>query len=186
MNMILWKGKPKIATYTRAKPVIYDERYGFLHLHRQSFTEDYGSKIQAIYLKQEGINQGVFIEEFINKYYDNPKKVFSYLDDLENKLNRKLKLIGFNPEEFGQEYVNKINFLKQVKSRPVLIIKNLIARLVWPLFKKISKFLKIPPYYYTDFFTRGGFWPLTIEEYYDGELDKKDFVNASDEYWFDK
>jgi hypothetical protein len=186
MHMVLWKGKPKIMPYERGKPVIYDDRYGFLHLHKQSFTEDYGEKVQAIYLKQEGLDKGVFIEKFINENYDDPEKVFGYLDDLENKLNRKLKWIGFKPEDFGQEYISKINFLKKVKSRPDLIIRNLIARLVWPLFKKMAIFFRIPPYYFKDPFTRGGIWPQTLEEYYNEELDKEDFVNASDEYWFDK
>lgn len=185
MHMVLWKGKQKIMPFSRGKPVIYDERYGFLHLHKQSFIEDFGAKVQSIYLKQEGLDKGKFIEKFINENYDDPKKVFDYLDNLENKLNFKLKWIGFKPEDFGQEYVSKINFLKKVKSRPVLIIKNLIARLVWPLFKKMSLLLRIPPSYYKDSFTRGGFWPQTIEEYYNKELDKEDFVNASDEYWFD-
>ena len=183
MNMILWDGKPKIMPYARAKPVIYDQKYGFLHLHRQSFTEDYGSKIQAIYLKREGLEKGNFIEKFLKENSDDPDRVFSYLEDLEYKLDRRLKLIGIKPEEFGQEFINKINFLEKVKSNPSIILKNLLVRLIWPTIKKISSLLRIPPHYFNDSFTRGGFWPQT-GEYYNSELDKEDFINASDEYWF--
>ena len=128
--------KPKIMPYARAKPVIYDQKYGFLHLHRQSFPEDYGSKIQAIYLKREGLEKGNFIEKFLKENSDDPDRVFSYLEDLEHKLDRRLKLIGIKPEEFGQEFINKINFLGKVKSNPSIILKNLLVRLIWPIIKK--------------------------------------------------
>ena len=92
MNMILWDGKPKIMPYARANKVIYDQKYGFLHLH-QSFTEITDQKFSYI-SQREGLEKGNFIEKFLKENSDDPDRVFSYLEDLEYKLDRRLKLIS--------------------------------------------------------------------------------------------
>jgi hypothetical protein len=184
MNMVLWKGKKKIQPYSRGKPVIYDENYEFLHLHRQSFPDHYGEKLQAIYLRSAGLIKGKYIKEFINKWQCNPNDVYKNLDKIEFELDRKIKWIGYRPEEFGQEYVAKIDFLKNVKIKH--IINNLIIRIIGPIVIKISKLLNIPAHKYTHVFTDSKILPMTIKEFYLTQIDEKDFIDASDDFWFNK
>jgi len=75
------------------KPSIFDDMYRFVHIHRNSFPGDYGKRIQAMYLKNEGFGRSRFVRDFIDRYYD-PDCV-GYLVDMEKKLDRKLRMRMF-------------------------------------------------------------------------------------------
>ena len=51
---------------------------------------------------------------------------------------------------------------------------------------KISKLLNIPAHKHTHVFTDSGILPMTIKEFYLTQIDEKDFIDASDDFWFNK
>ena len=101
-NLLFWDGEKHNPLFERAKPTMYDLKYKFLHVHSQSFINDYSRNIQAMYLFENGITNGKYISIFLDKYLINKDILLEEISNYENKLYLKLRFWGFPIIKFGR------------------------------------------------------------------------------------
>jgi hypothetical protein len=171
-----WGGQKKIMPYDGAKPLIFDKKNCFLHVHRGEFLEGYGEILQAIFLKNYCLTDGECIKRFIGDHYKQEKEVYSHLKKIENNLDRKLMLLGYDIKEFGQCFTSKESAVKNITLR--IIFNNYFLRLgmfIVNLFLKIVGKKKISRHYQKD-----TIWPKNIETFYREKIIFKDFKEILD------
>lgn len=131
------------------KPVSYDPKYGFLHVHRGSFPDEYGKIIQAIYLREAGFSNSKFIADFINTYYEDRSNVIDELEIIERRINKKLKMYGFPSKDINNReivYKNKLAEEANVKKMFYNLSFNLMRRF-YNRIRKVEKIEDITKFY---------------------------------------
>jgi len=130
------------------KPSILDTTYGFLHVHRTSLPNDYGRKIQAMYLKHWRLNkQSLVLYHFIQKYYS--FDAIQKLLDIENRLNGQLRRRLFPKKEIiKREITIKQNLIDTFTIRT--LFKNIVRRMKIHVMKKYFPVQKDIAEYYDD------------------------------------
>jgi len=161
-----WDGKKLIIPGDHLKPAVYDPEYEMMHVHRASFPEEYGKKVQALYLKKAGFKNSEYIQNFIQKYYISESKLINDIQNEENKLNRKLKVQLY--------YLNRVNTRDFTKKREILkigfckLILKAIYGYIFLFFKR--KILKKGKF---DFLLYPVVYPQKISDYYFNILNTK-------------
>lgn len=75
------------------KPFSFDPTYHFLHLNRGSLPYSYGKQIQAYFLEKYNLNKNSkFIDDFVCKVLIERDNLFHYLSELDDSLNKKLRI----------------------------------------------------------------------------------------------
>ena len=152
-DLVDWDGRKK-SVFLSVKPSSYDELYGFLHLHRQSFPEDYGAKIQAMYLKEAGFRRSKLINDFLSRYWIEKSALMRELGKIETDLNSRLsRRLYFLANGDSREFIDKQRTLENYSVKDSLcwlahFIKSKIKKtpkyhfllnpVIYP--KKISRF----------------------------------------------
>lgn len=143
------------------RPVSFDSYYKFLHVHRESFPENYGKSIQAIYLKKYTTGRSQIINEFIKENYISEKILLSKLNKIEIKLDKSLKLRFYNSEIIeNREIIYKEEMLKKHSLK--ILIKNIIRSIIKNIIKNIKKDRII----------------LSIDKYYKNEIEIEKFIES--------
>lgn len=151
----------KILKIGGVRPVSFDPYYKFFHLHRESFPEQYGKNIQALYLKKYTNGKSKVIEKFIKEYYCDEKILLKNLSKIEKKLDKKLKIRFFEKNILESREINfKESLLKEFTIK--IFIKNIL--------KKIEQKIKRNKA------------PLRIDKYYKNEIKIQDFIKID---WLD-
>lgn len=134
-NLEWWDGRKINCTINYAKPCNYDPEYEMLHVHRGSFPEDYGQKVQAMFLKQCSFNKSEYIQHYIKKYNVSKNILISELKEYEDLLNKLLRKRFFyvNDRKCNRDFKEKEKILNE-KS-----MVKLIYRLIKFLYHKIIK-----------------------------------------------
>ena len=131
------------------KPSSFDSYYMFLHVHRGSFPNGYGKSIQAMYLKEQDFNNSSLIKEFINENYVEHEKLMSILLKYENKINKRLLLLGYGQKILqNREIIYKENIIKSTTF--FKLIKNYIikfAKKIYSIKKHNTKINDISDFY---------------------------------------
>lgn len=132
----------KVLGMRTVKPVSYDPIHEFFHLHRGSFPDNYGKKIQAVYLKEAGFNKSEYINKFINENYENRSKLIIELNSIEFKIDKKLKRY-FYPQKVIQN--REINYKEKLlqHSNFKKFIYNLSYRFGKAIYLKVKNKNKI-------------------------------------------
>lgn len=167
-NTLCWKGEKKKLPFLPVKPSSFDPDRCFLHVHRESFPDDLGKKLQSYYLKTFNLLNGKHIKEFLLKYpFD--QSLPNYLTNRLNRGIKKLKLYGYDVDIFAQEIKRIENELDNVTLMKVF--KNYLKKVLKLLALIIKKQNRI--------------WPTKIENYYK-ELVKKEYFPERKKFWFEK
>lgn len=175
-----WDGTPKNPFRGRANPSAINEDNGFLHVNVGSFPNDYGKKVQAMYLKDYKLTKGKNIQEFLKKYNTPKNQLMSELDSIEKRLRLRLRLLGFPFLEFGRfgrDFSKMQWYIKSPINKKVKYWFMSIGRTFWE--SVISKRLGVVvfPEYST--------WPESIESFYSRMLEPSDYPDKS-MVWFRK
>ena len=173
-----WDGKLKFALRGRALPSALDPETGFVHVNVASFPEDYGKKVQAMYLKEYNLTRGNTIKGFLKNYYI-PKKGFEKeLTSIESKLKLRLRLTGFpilRWGRFGRDFSKMRWYLRSPITRKIRYIILSAGRTFWE--DIISKRFGVT------IFPEYSVWPESLDSFYSRVLNPKDYPDKS-MVWF--
>lgn len=175
-----WPGRKKVLPWYPVKPSAYDPERRFLHVHRQSFPEELGQQLQALYLRKNGISEGKCVSEFLNKYRTEELELVERLDTLEQRLTRSLRRWGIRPEPLAQDLVAMQRALAEAKTRPW--ITQFAVNSLRNMRRKLRRWRsgKTVEYGYAD-----SLWPMDIGGYYRQVVDKSHFPDGT-EFWFNR
>jgi len=127
----------KILGYRGVKPSSYDPYYGFLHVHRGSFHNNFGKNIQAMYLKEAKFNNSEMINNFIKDNFIPKYKLIYSLQNHEKNLNKKIKIFLFSNDIIvRRDIMEKQNLINNTGL--IIIMKNMIMRIILFFYKKIK------------------------------------------------
>lgn len=175
-----WDGKRHPAILERGRPSMYDPKRGFLKMNAPTFPQNYGKSIQAMYLKENGITKGKYIQEFLRMYSIDKKQLIKDLDKMEKSLNRKLRLSGFpilSYGRFGRNFTKKQRYLDSKMSQKIKYCLSLNARSLWDVTIKKKFHVDLIPDY--------NFWPESIEGFLSRFVNETDYPD-SNPFWFEK
>lgn len=117
------------------RPFVFGQRSKTIHCHISDFPENLGRALQCYYLNKYGFKKDEFYY-FASKYGD--ERVFEKIKEIEIKLNKKLKLLGYDVNVFHRNLVNKERAVKvSIVDACVIFFKNIIR------YNRFSKKLKI-------------------------------------------
>lgn len=173
-----WDGTPKNPFRGRANPSAFNEDNGFLHVNVGSFPDDYGKKVQAMYLKTYGLIKGKYIQEFLSKHYIPKNQLCDELGSIERKLKLKLRFLGFpilRLGRFGRDFSKMQWYIKAPISKKIRYIFVSISRTLWE-----SLILKR---FGVTIFPEYSLWPESLESFYARTLNPKDYPDKS-MIWF--
>jgi len=160
-----WDGKVLDNTYGMPlKPFVWDEDWALLHIHRESFPEDWGRSLQAYFLANflEKSLISPTVEAFIDKYFD--KRIIEKISDQERKLTRRLKFFLLSPKLFHRD----LNVMQKVYNK---IRKGDVKTLIYYHIKQtmpyIEKLLKPRRYFLKDFYSE---YPKNFKDYLESLL----------------
>ncbi|OGI12553.1 hypothetical protein A3K64_01450 [Candidatus Micrarchaeota archaeon RBG_16_36_9] len=175
-----WDGTRKNPFRGRANPSAFNEENGFLHVNVGSFPEDYGKKVQAMYLKSNNLTKGEHIQEFLEKYYVPRDRLCDELNFIERKLKLKLRLLGFpilSLGRFGRDFGKMQWYIKSPIEKKIRYILLSFGRTFWEsIITKRFGVVIFPEY---------SLWPDSLESFYSTVLNPKDYPDKS-MIWFKK
>jgi hypothetical protein len=162
-NYICWEGVEKIFPSYPVKPSLMDKKRQFLHVHKESFPENYGQQLQSYYLNNNNIKKGRHVVDYIfkNKYSHN---LHIELSNLLDSRSKKINSIGLNSEDFGQDIVymqttiSQTTFTKVFRNYILKFLNYLLSLLGLVIFRK-----------------QMSIYPETIKSYYSRVLNKDIF-----------
>jgi hypothetical protein len=128
-DTVHWDGKDKHGRAVR--PSILDEKWGLFHCAVDEFPDNYGRQVQSMRLRQFGLEQGENIKSHITSYEMPREHLINELGQIENKLNRQLKILLFHPESdrFCRMFSVKADYLeKSLLQKVKMLGKNLFKR----------------------------------------------------------
>ncbi len=163
---VCWKDEKKILPFLPVKPSLYDEKRRFIHIHRESFPDDLGYKLQSFYLFKNSLLNGIHIQKHIQLYeYDHELPL--YLSRRLKKGIKKLKLYGYKSNIYAQE----IKRIEDIITKTTIqtMAKNYTKKLIYFIISKFKRTENI--------------WPIPLDNYYDIIIDKSYFP-ARKRYWF--
>lgn len=185
-TQVFWDGKFADPHYERGKPMMFDPKKAFLHVHSQSFPGDLGKNLQAYYLHKYGITKGSVIEGFLQKYLLDEKILFRTFKKLENDLDSQLRWNGYflSIDRFGRDFNKKREYIEMPFTKKVRFLAVNSSRVLWTeLFGK--KRIGLGKYYGLELYPEISVWPKYLGEFYAEHLDAQDYPNKED-VWFAK
>ena len=173
-----WDGTHKDPLRGRANPSAFNEETGFLHVNVGSFPDDYGKKVQAMYLNDYRITDGKYVKEFLGKYGIPKKQLIEELEVVERNLRLKIRLTGFpifSLGRFGRDFSKMRWYLNSPIGRKFKYWFMSIGRTTWEnLISKRFGVTILPEY---------SIWPESLESFYSRTLKATDYPDKS-MVWF--
>lgn len=173
-NIDTWGDQKKIMPYERAKPLIFDKKNYFLHVHREEFPNGYGRVMQAIFLKKYNLVNGRYIKRFIENYCKGEKEVYAYLREIDKLLDRRLMLLGYDVQEFGQCFTKKELAIKEITIKKFL--SNYFFRITIFFLNFLLRIIGKKPF--SRHHQRDTIWPEDISSLYRKKINLKDFQGS--------
>lgn len=173
-----WPGQEKYLPWYPVKPSSYDPVRHFLHVHRQSYPEDWGEQLQAFYLRQNGVTKGNTIRAFVERCTMPDRQLIELLNVEYNNLVRSLRRWGISPGPLAQDLVAMRESLAQARKMSWQLLRSQAARALHALgLQYVGKSNVVD---YPD-----SLWPsMDVADYYRQTLDKSWFPPDT-EFWFD-
>jgi hypothetical protein len=174
-----WPGQEKYLPWYPVKPSSYDPVRHFLHVHRQSYPEDWGQRLQALYLRQNGITIGNTIKVFLEQYTRPDEDIIKMLNSEYRYLTHSLRKWGLQPEPFAQDIVAMREALVHArKSWPATQLRRLATHALFTLgLQRVPKRKVIGD--------PDSLWPeVDVADFYREMIDKSWFPPHT-EFWFD-
>ncbi len=174
-----WPGQEKHLPWYPVKPSSYDPVRYFLHVHRQSYPEDWGQQLQAFYLRKNGMTKGDCIETFLRKYTMPEEELVRLLNTEYCSLLRSLRRRGIRPEPLAQDLVAMRKALMEASKTPWTVLRSLAAHMLRTLgLQYVGKRNVVAGH-------PDSLWPgVDVAAYYRQTLDKSWFPPDT-EFWFD-
>lgn len=149
-----WSGEVKKFPSFPVKPSLIDKERGFIHIHTESFPNDFGRQLQVFYLKQYNLANGINLSSYLANYQNAP--------DLNLVLSKELKrmtlltrLLGYDVGKFGQDVIS----MRQVVSKASL--KEVVLNYAVKIADGCLSLLRLKLTRKTK-----SIWPMQISDYY--------------------
>lgn len=186
-----WDGKSTIQPFTSVRPAIFNPTWGYVHVAVDEFPDDWGRNLQAIYLKENGITEGKYIQKLISNQSLEKDELFQKLAEVEERQDRKLKRLGFKPVTLGRKFQHKQNILdSSAKQKIGMIIKNVGKESYYQLVNILlpSRFedRRYPLDIRRRSLYRDAEWPdQELHEVYEQQVRPEDFPEENRSFWFE-
>jgi len=174
-----WDGKHHNIEFRGVIPTIYDEKRGFLHIHRGGLPGKFCENLQAMYLNDFDLTKGKNIQEFLSKYLVNKQKLLFNIKKVEQKIDRKLQWRGFPKvkwSRFGRDASRKIRYLNYPISKKIRYWALAMGRNIWDAKFKKKLGVELTP----DF----SIWPESLDSFYTRKLIPEDYVKGM--VWYEQ
>ena len=181
-----WDGREN-PVESGVRPGIYNEKWGLLHLAKEDFPKNYGKELQAVYLQKNNLKKGENIQNLLDSSR-NKDDIIQELAEIEDKLNRSLRILGYRQGDLDRQFKRKKEILrKPVRKKIKFLLKN-VLREAYIRTHEILYSLNIiqnerfsgprsTRYLYPD-----AEWPQRYTSKFEN-LDRTDF--PSDKFWFE-
>jgi len=176
-KQVFWDGKLHPGDLERARPSMFDPERKMLHVDTNTFPNNLGKRVQAMYLFENGVTMGENIGKFLEKYNMDKETLLKRLSRIETLLDWRLRFCGFpilSFGRFGRNFSKKIKYLKKPRISYVI---NSTLRSIWDMtIKKLTGVELVPDY---------SFWSESFENFMANNTGKEDYPDSS-VVWFKK
>lgn len=184
--------------FTGVRSGVYNPKWGLFHIAKEDFPNNWGEKIQALYLKENEINSGEKIEEHLEEYLTSREPLISEIKKYESDLNTRLKLYGIKDLRESRNIKRKEKFLNQCFHRKLFKgISSLTRRLIFKTVSfigsmnkqiipggDIDKFSNLKSVKTEEFYYDSN-WPKeSITDIYKGKIKEEELPKRYSNLWF--
>jgi hypothetical protein len=185
-----WDGETKITHGIR--PMVYEPNWNLLHVATEDFPKSWGKNVQAMYLSNHRLTEGDHIEHFLEEYDIDNSELLSRLSEIENRLDRRLKVLGPDELQYRRNFQTKQDILNASwKEKMKMAVGNRFQR----AYRKINRiFFDSTPFTGPPFHTewhrrllhREARWPYdTIVDRYRRAVEPNDFPDEHKPFWYE-
>jgi len=185
-EQVFWDGEfsPK------ARPMMYNPEYRFLHVATEDFPSDLGEALQAHYLHEHGLTEGTTIPGYLAEYHCPSESLFDELAQAERCLDKRLRVLGSSMAQLNRNFREAKNILSMNRRSKVRFALRKRAgwayRLGGQFRNRVESMFRelLGSPIQTDAMTDA--WPdQDFTEVYADNLDSDDFPQEkTDELWF--